>query len=191
MRQVGWGLPLVIWGWSHGAIAETVASIHPLLQQWTFNDTQQVLQLTTHSTALPKYFVLREPDRVVVDVLDTSWTAGTVIQRYNGDVSQIRIAQFTDGITRFVLDWQGTTPPQPAPFQSFPQPDGTTLWQLTLNAAMVNTVNNTSPAIALSSTPNTSPTAVRPNPLTIPQGFPPALLPPPVRTPVTVADPPR
>lgn len=54
---------------------------------------------------------LVDPDRVVVDLLDTTLVAGPVtIGPLAGPVSQVRAAQFQPDVTRIVLDVAGETP---------------------------------------------------------------------------------
>lgn len=151
------------------AIAETV---FPPLQEWTFDPQQQTLNLQVHALASPSYFVLKEPTRIVVDVADTSWGNGSTAKSYGGAVSQIRVAQFSEGITRFVLDVSGNPPAKNAlQFRSFPQPNGSVIWQLNLG----NTLTATSGTASVFSG-NIQ--------------FPPALLPPPFQGSVTIAPPP-
>lgn len=168
-------LPLMVGGWlgTQGqAIAEGTQQEYPPLQEWSFDGSQQILSLTTHAAAIPQYFLLKEPTRIVLDVPETSWAAGTVTQNYGGTISQIRIAQFTEGTTRFVLTWAGQNPPSnPLPLRSFPQSNGAVVWQLSLGQAI-------------------APTANPPRNTTSPN-FPPALLPPPLQTSVTIATPPN
>jgi hypothetical protein len=172
------GFSLVL-GSYRGAIAE---GIFPPLQQWNFDPNQQTLNITTHSLAQPKYFILREPNRVVIDVLDTSWDEGTVRQSYGGNVSQVRVAQLSEGITRFVLDWSGQTPPtdQQIQLRSLPQADGSVLWQLALGAGNGNFFPNNPPTQMSNLTGG----------VVFDTTFPPALLPPPVASSVTVPPPP-
>ncbi|WP_171971753.1 AMIN domain-containing protein [[Limnothrix rosea] IAM M-220] len=156
--------------WQTGAIAET---LFPVIQGWTFSQQEQSLAFQTHAGAQPSFFVLREPSRIVVDVQGASWEKGTVTQPFRGKISQIRVAEFTEGVTRFVLE---TSNPNTVintttlKLRSFPTDDGDTLWQLSLG--------NTSNANALNSTTNHH------------QNFPPALLPPVIRGSVTVPSPP-
>lgn len=150
------------------AIAET---IFPPLQQWSFDPQQQTLSIQVHALASPSYFVLKEPTRIVVDVTDTSWGNGSVAQSYGGSVSQIRVAQFSEGITRFVLDLSGNPPTKNSlQFRSFPQPNESVIWQLNLG----NNIASTSNPPVLDSN----------------MQFPPALLPPPFRSSVTISPPP-
>jgi hypothetical protein len=153
------------------AIAET---IFPPLQQWTFDPQQQTLNIQVHPLASPSYFVLQDPTRIVIDVADTSWGNGSIARSYPGTVSQIRVAQFSEGITRFVLDLSGNPPaPNTLQFRSFPQPNNSVIWQLNLGnsiAASGNTANTT---------------VFNGN-----MQFPPALLAPPFQGSVTIAPPP-
>lgn len=150
------------------AIAET---IFPPLQQWTFDPQQQTFKIQVHALASPGYFVLTEPTRIVVDVADTSWSDGSIAKSYAGAVSQIRVAQFSEGITRFVLDVSGNPPTKNTlQFRSFPQPNGSVIWQLDLGNSIAATNNTTV------FTGNIQ--------------FPPALLPPPFQSSVTIAPPP-
>ncbi|NJN73276.1 MAG: AMIN domain-containing protein [Limnothrix sp. RL_2_0] len=128
--------------------------------------------MQVHALASPSYFVLQEPTRIVVDVADTSWGNGSIAKSYTGAVSQIRVAQFSEGITRFVLDWSGNLPAKNSlQLRSFPQANDSVLWQLNLGNSIATTASNT--------------TVFNGN-----MQFPPALLPPPFQGSVTIAPPP-
>lgn len=155
--------------WPQMAIADT---IFPPLQQWTFDPQQQTLSIQVHALATPSYFVLKEPTRIVVDVADTSWGKGSLAESYAGSVSQIRVAQFSEGITRFVLDWSGDPPAKNSlQFRSFPQSDNSVIWQLNLGGNIASA--STAPLLNSNN-----------------MQFPPALLPPPFQSSVTIAPPP-
>lgn len=181
----------LLWGTAGQAIAQ---GIFPPLQAWGFDPHQQILSITTHNLAQPKYFLLREPDRLVVDVLDTSWTEGTVRQSYGGNVSQIRIAQLSEGVTRFVLDWSGQPPHgQDIQWRSQPQGNGSILWQLSMGGNELHSTNVAPNAV--NPTQNLPLTDHTSNPLAgrvvFDKTFPPALLPPVTDSTVFVAPPPN
>ena len=154
-----------------GAIAETV---FPELQGWTFSEQEQSLAFQTDTTAQPSVFVLREPSRIVIDIKGTSWPDGTVTRSYSGKIGGIRLAEFTEGVTRFVLEASEPSATLNAAafrLRSFPTDGGATLWQLNLGSTGISSVN------ATTSTNNNS-------------SFPPVLLPPATRGSVTVPSPP-
>ncbi|AFY39706.1 hypothetical protein Lepto7376_3509 [[Leptolyngbya] sp. PCC 7376] len=153
------------------AIAETE---FPVLGQWHFKSDVQTLEFQTVTTAEPSYFLLREPSRVVIDIQGARWDEGSVSQSYNGKISQIRIAEFTEGVTRFVLE---TSDPNESlntknlKLRSFPTESGETLWKLSFGDSPVAQNNN-------DSTENNA------------FQYPPALLPPVIPGSVIVAPPP-
>jgi hypothetical protein len=163
-------------GQAEQAIAD---DIYPPLQQWSFDGAKQTLSLTVHQTALPRYFILKEPNRIVLDVVDTSWPAGTISQTLSGNVSQIRISQLQAGTTRFVLDWAEQKPlPETLQLTSLTQSDGSVIWRLDLETATM-----------------TSELSPLPQPeqggKIISGDFPPALLAPNVQRSVTIDPPPN
>ena len=162
------------------AIAQEIeeTKVFPVLEEWQFQPQSQTLKFETTSNAQPKFFVLREPSRVVVDITGMSWAEGSIKETYSGQISQIRVAEFTAGVTRFVLE---TSDPAMNlngdlfKLRSAPGENKKTLWQLSLRGD-VGTLS-----------PTTSDTDTNVNSDDI---YPPALLPPVIRDSVTVPPPP-
>lgn len=74
------------------------------LMAWQFNPANTELEITVPGGVTPRYFILAEPARIVVDLPNTQ--LGTVMaeQAYSGLVRQIRVNQFEPGLTRIVLE---------------------------------------------------------------------------------------
>ncbi|MBD1913051.1 MULTISPECIES: AMIN domain-containing protein [unclassified Leptolyngbya] len=82
------------------AIAVTPAEI----TSWRFNTDSQQLEVVLPGGATPRYFLLAQPARIVVDIpaVDAGASAGE--QTFSGVVSRVRVAQFEPGLTRIVLE---------------------------------------------------------------------------------------
>ncbi|NJN86342.1 MAG: AMIN domain-containing protein [Leptolyngbyaceae cyanobacterium SL_7_1] len=71
---------------------------------WQFNPSTTELEITVPNGVTPRYFILAEPARIVVDLPNTELGAVTAEQAYSGAVRQIRVNQFEPGLTRIVLE---------------------------------------------------------------------------------------
>jgi hypothetical protein len=85
----------------HSAIAPPAQANEAL--QWSFDPAQQQLLITIPNGASPRYFLLAEPPRIVVDVPGTvgNWVED---QAYAGAVRHIRVGQSQPGVTRIVME---------------------------------------------------------------------------------------
>ena len=175
VARLGIGTVLVMGMVAPGAIAEEV---FPVLEQWQFQPQSQTLVFQTNNAAQPQFFTLREPSRVVVDINGMGWEQGSIERFYGGNITRIRVAEFTAGVTRFVMetaDPNGTLNGELFKLRSQPQANGMTLWQLSLGNSG-NTPRNSN------SVENVDVDDV--------ETYPPALLPPMIRESVTVPPPP-
>ncbi len=90
-----------------GAIA-TVAAITPAqaaaLTQWQFDPVNQQLEVTIPPGTTPRYFLLAQPTRIVMDLPNIDMGAVSGQETYSGAVRQIRVSQFEPGLTRIVLE---------------------------------------------------------------------------------------
>jgi hypothetical protein len=90
-----------------GAIAP-LSSIAPAeaatLTNWQFDPSTRELQVTVPEGVTPRYFLLAEPPRIVLDLPNTQIGTVPEQQMFNGAVRQIRVGQFQPGLTRIVIE---------------------------------------------------------------------------------------
>ncbi|MFW6358314.1 MAG: AMIN domain-containing protein [Chroococcales cyanobacterium] len=75
-----------------------------VLNGWTFNPTTNQLEIRVQEDTTPEYFFLQEPPRIVVDLPNTELGNVKPQQDYSGLVRQVRVGQFSEGVTRIVLE---------------------------------------------------------------------------------------
>lgn len=98
-RRLAWAM-LASGGWGvwMGAIAEAAD-----LSRWRFNpDTAQLEIVLTGDTA-PRYFVLAQPARIVLDLPNIDVGEWSGEQSFDGAVQSVRVAQFEPDLGRVVL----------------------------------------------------------------------------------------
>lgn len=90
-----------------GAIAP-LSAIAPAeaatLTNWQFDPNTRELQVTVPEGVTPRYFLLAEPPRIVLDLPNTQIGTVPEQQMFNGAVRQIRVGQFQPGLTRIVIE---------------------------------------------------------------------------------------
>jgi hypothetical protein len=74
------------------------------LMGWKYDATKQQLEVTLNQETTPKYFVMAQPARIVVDLPNTNMGEVKARETFSGAVRQIRVSQFQPGVTRFVLE---------------------------------------------------------------------------------------
>lgn len=74
------------------------------LQNWKFDPATNQLEVMVSPGVKPRYLLMAQPARLVLDLPDTE--VGTVPTQasYQGAVRQVRVSQFQPGITRIVLE---------------------------------------------------------------------------------------
>jgi hypothetical protein len=91
-----------------GIGATAISSITPAqaatLTNWQFDPNTRELWVTVPEGATPRYFVLAEPPRIVLDLPNTQVGGVPEQQTFDGVVRQIRVGQFQPGLTRIVVE---------------------------------------------------------------------------------------
>jgi hypothetical protein len=110
MLQCGGWLSVGTWApLATGAIVTgAIGLLHPaqaaVLTDWEFDPSTQRLEVTVPEGTTPRYFLLAQPARIVLDLPNTEVGAVASEQSYAGAVRQIRVGQFAAGLTRIVLE---------------------------------------------------------------------------------------
>lgn len=91
---------------SRPAIAATLSS-------WTFNSAQEQLEVTLPAGVTPRYFLLAEPARLVLDLPNVALGNVETQATYSGAIRQIRVAEFQPGQTRIVMELAAGTVLEP------------------------------------------------------------------------------
>jgi len=94
-------------GLGAGAIATVVVAAPAqaaALTQWRFDPVSQQLEVTIPPGTTPRYFLLAQPTRIVMDLPNIDMGAVSEQETYQGAVRQIRVSQFQPGLTRIVLE---------------------------------------------------------------------------------------
>ncbi|MBD1838293.1 AMIN domain-containing protein [Coleofasciculus sp. FACHB-64] len=74
------------------------------LTNWRFDPALNQLEITLDEGTTPRYFLLAQPSRIVLDLPNTQVGMVETQRSYSGPIRQIRVSQFEAGITRIVLD---------------------------------------------------------------------------------------
>ncbi len=93
-----------------GTLVSGTIALFPLtaqaasLTQWHYDPTTNRLEVTVDQGTTPRYFLMAQPARIVLDLPDTA--VGTVKSQatYSGAIRQIRVSQFQPGLTRIVME---------------------------------------------------------------------------------------
>ncbi|MBF2099270.1 MAG: peptidoglycan DD-metalloendopeptidase family protein [Gloeomargaritaceae cyanobacterium C42_A2020_066] len=78
------------------------------LQTWTLNLDENALEFTAQGEVQPRFQVLNNPERLVIDLPNTVWSQGTRVYSPAGRpsaVRQVRVAQFDATTTRMVVEF--------------------------------------------------------------------------------------
>ena len=133
------------------SIAQPVAQ----LNNWQFNPKAQQLEINLSATAIPQYFYLAEPPRLVLDLPNTKLGKVLTQKDYSGAIQRIRISQMNENVTRIVLDLAPGTQLQPNQVQLQPlSRQKPTRW--VLNPHISDHSTSSSPANSLLLTPATT-----------------------------------
>lgn len=106
------------------------SSFAATLSQWEFNAVENRLEITVQQGTTPRYFLLENPLRLVIDLPDTEVGSAIAEQSYSGVVQQIRVAQFEPGLTRIVMELSPNIvlSPEQAQLQLLESANGVTRW---------------------------------------------------------------
>lgn len=83
--------------------SRTPAQAAPLTS-WSFDPAANQLEVTLQDRTTPRYFLLAQPARIVLDLPNTQVGKVSTQQNYSGAVRQVRVSQFEKGVTRIVLE---------------------------------------------------------------------------------------
>lgn len=75
----------------------------PLLSSWRYDPNSNQLEVILQQQTTPRYFLLEQPQRIVLDLPNTQVGKATQ-QTYSGAVRRVRVSQFEQNITRIVLE---------------------------------------------------------------------------------------
>lgn len=110
MNRAGlpWGNDSIRWGMI-GTIAVTqlmspTFAQAAVLSDWVFDPATQALTVTLPAGITPRYFLLAEPARFVMDIPNTQMGAIATEQVYSGSVRSIRVSQFDANTIRIVME---------------------------------------------------------------------------------------
>lgn len=93
-----------------GTMASGAIALLPLaaqaasLTQWHYDPNANRLEVTLDQGITPRYFLMAQPARIILDLPDTAVGAVQSQATYSGAVRQIRVSQFQPGLTRIVLE---------------------------------------------------------------------------------------
>lgn len=113
------------------------------LQNWEFDPSRNELTVTGSDRLTPRYFVLENPLRIVLELPDTQVGDVSTEQTYTGIIQQIRVAQFQPNLTRITLELTPETQlaANPIQFQQAPIGGGLAQWVLRLTTSSTATAN--------------------------------------------------
>ena len=84
------------------ALTSTVAQA-ATLSNWSFNPSTNQLEVLLPTGVQPRYFLVAEPARIVLDLPSTQVGAVPTEGNYGGAIQKIRVAQFQPDLARIVL----------------------------------------------------------------------------------------
>ncbi len=90
------------------AITSTVAQA-ATLSNWSFNPSTDQLEVSLPEGVQPRYFLVAEPARIVLDLPSTQVGAVPTESNYGGAIQKIRVAQFQPDLARIVLQLSPNT----------------------------------------------------------------------------------
>ncbi|MEX0270533.1 AMIN domain-containing protein [Leptolyngbyaceae cyanobacterium UHCC 1019] len=74
------------------------------LTNWRYDPAARQLEVTVKEGVTPRYFLMAQPARIVLDLPDTEVGEVSVKETYSGAIRQVRVSQFQPGLTRIVME---------------------------------------------------------------------------------------
>ncbi|MBD2022243.1 AMIN domain-containing protein [Leptolyngbya sp. FACHB-36] len=97
--------PWMVGATSTLVVAAAIAPVHAAsLTSWSFDPTANHLEVVVSDRTTPRYFLMAQPARIVLELPNTSVGAVKAQNTYTGSVRQIRVSQFQPGLTRIVME---------------------------------------------------------------------------------------
>lgn len=75
-----------------------------VLTQWKYDPKLNRLEIAVRDAITPRYFLLAQPARIILDLPNTEIGKVETQKTYPGAVRQIRVSQFQPGLTRIVME---------------------------------------------------------------------------------------
>lgn len=127
------------------------------LQNWQYDSTANRLEVTVKDGVKPRYFLMAQPARIVLDLPDTEIGSVQTQKTFEGAIRQIRVSQFQPGLTRIVLELSPDTvlAREQAQLQQVGSAEKSGRWVLRPLLAQPST----QPPIVASPTPNPAPSS--------------------------------
>lgn len=119
-RLIGWPLPGIelVGMLSITAIVAHAPSVQAAsLTEWSFDPKTNRLEVAVNEPTTPRYFLMAQPARIVLDLPDTSVGAVKPQGTYSGAIRQVRVSQFQPGLTRIVMELAPTVTLAPGQVQ--------------------------------------------------------------------------
>ncbi|MFM7447254.1 MAG: AMIN domain-containing protein [Leptolyngbyaceae cyanobacterium] len=74
------------------------------LVEWSFDSTANQLEVQLQHPTSPRYFLMAQPARIILDLPGTRVGSVPTEQTYNGAIRRIRVSQFQPNLARIVLE---------------------------------------------------------------------------------------
>ncbi len=88
-----------------GTLAIAAARVQAAaLANWRYDPTARQLEVTVKEGVTPRYFLMAQPARIVLDLPNTEVGEVSVKETYSGAIRQVRVSQFQPGLTRIVME---------------------------------------------------------------------------------------
>jgi len=88
-----------------GTLAIAAARVQAAaLMNWRYDPAARQLEVTVKEGVTPRYFLMAQPARIVLDLPDTEVGEVSVKETYSGAIRQVRVSQFQPGLTRIVME---------------------------------------------------------------------------------------
>lgn len=75
-----------------------------VLTQWKYDPKLNRLEIAVRDAITPRYFLLAQPARIILDLPNTEIGKVETQKTYTGVIRQIRVSQFQPGLTRIVME---------------------------------------------------------------------------------------
>jgi hypothetical protein len=74
------------------------------LKNWRYDPAARQLEVTVKEGVTPRYFLMAQPARIVLDLPNTEVGEVSIKETYAGAIRQVRVSQFQPGLTRIVME---------------------------------------------------------------------------------------
>lgn len=164
--RIGLNLIGVVMFGAIGLLAQAVSAAS--LTSWQYDPRANQLEITVKEGTTPKYFLMAQPARIVLDLPDTEVGDVKLKESYEGAIRQVRVSQFQPGLARIVLELSpdAALAAEQVKLESSTAPNGAGLKRWILRPVMVGAPSTGMAGTASKSPamPQKAPAPVEPNP---------------------------